>query len=378
MMQSQPTPRRYRFQTPKPPSFLDRVRGRSRDMIISEEDAARRAIWIKATLWTVIAGGAYVAMLSTNPGWGTLALGIAAALALTMLPINIGHDAAHGAASKTPLVNDLLMVATFGVLGMSGHLWRHRHIHNHHMFSNLEGADTDVDATILLRMTPHHPWLPIHRFQPYYAPLLYGMALPLRVYVMDWFSLVIARKDDPKKWATPRMTAFFLGTKAIHLSLAIAPLFILDVSFWPWLAVYLISYMSASTLLTLILVGTHIHEEAAFPEAGEGDHLEHDWGQHVIMTSCDWAPESEIASFFFGGLNAHTSHHLMPNVPHTLYTKLSPILQQEAERDGLPYHRMSMMQMLFGHYRHLRNMAKKPMNAAELAAEGRRRPIAAE
>jgi linoleoyl-CoA desaturase len=377
MMQAQPKPRQYRFQKPQPPSFLERVRGRAAAMIRADEAAARRSIWIKAALWAVIGAVAYGAMLSSEPGVGTIGLGILAALALTMLPINIGHDAAHGAASKSPLVNDLLMVATFGVLGISGRLWRHRHIHNHHMFSNLEGADTDVDATILLRMTPHHPWLPIHRFQAFYAPLLYGVAVPLRVYVMDWYSLAIARKDDPAKWATPRMTAFFIGTKAIHLSLAIAPLFVLDLAVLPWLGGYLISYMAASTLLTLILVGTHIHEEAAFPHA-EDDRLEHDWGQHVVMTSCDWAPESRIAAFFFGGLNAHTSHHLMPNVPHTLYTRLSPILQEEAERDGLPYHRMSMFGMLAGHYRHLRAMSVRPEPVAAQAAKTPAQPIAAE
>jgi fatty acid desaturase len=116
MMQAQPTPRQYRFQKPQPPSFLDRVRGRSKDMIRDGEAAARRAIWIKAGLWAVIGAIAYGAMLASTPGWGTLGLGVLSALALTMLPINIGHDAAHGAASKSKLVNDLLMVATFGVL----------------------------------------------------------------------------------------------------------------------------------------------------------------------------------------------------------------------------------------------------------------------
>ncbi|MGG7565013.1 fatty acid desaturase family protein [Rhodovulum sp. DZ06] len=377
MMQAQPTPRRYRFKTPTPPSFLDRVRSRTRALVTEGEAAARRAIWMKAALWAVIGAFAYWAMISSDPGWGTVGLAILAALALTMLPINLGHDATHGAASKSKLVNDLATVFTFGVLGMSGHLWRRRHIHNHHMFSNLEGADTDVDATILLRMTPHHPWLPIHRFQPFYAPVLYGLALPLRVYVMDWFSLAIARRTDPKTWATPRQTAYFLGNKAIHLCLATAPLFVMEIGFWPWLGTYLLATSAASTMLTMILIGTHIHEDAAFPVADEDNRIAHDWGRHVIMTSCDWAPTSRVAAFFFGGLNAHTSHHLMPQIPHTLYTEISPILEEEAGKDGLPYHKMSMLEMVAGHYRHLRNMAKKPENAEALAAEAKPRPIAA-
>ena len=378
MMQAQPTPRRYRFEKPIPPSFLDRVRNRSRSLVTQGEAAARRQIWAKAALWLVVGAAAYTWLLHMPPGWGALGLAVVTALALTMLPINLGHDATHGAASKSRLVNDLAVVCTFGVLGMSGHLWRHRHIHNHHMFSNLEGADTDVDATILLRMTPHHPWLPVHKYQIYYAPLLYGLALPLRVYVMDWFSLAIARKEDPKTWATWRQTAYFLGNKAIHLILALTPLFVMEIGFWAWLGTYLLATSAASTMLTMILIGTHIHEEAAFPKADENNRVSHDWGRHVVMTSCDWAPRSRIAAFFFGGLNAHTSHHLMPHIPHTLYTEISPILEEEAVADGAPYHKMSMWEMVAGHYRHLKAMAKKPENAEALAEAARPRPIAAE
>ena len=377
MMQAQPTPRRYRFRTPASPSFLDRVRSRARTLVEAGETGARRAIWAKAALWLVVGAGAYAALLGATPGWGAVGLAILAALALTMLPINLGHDATHGAASKSRLVNDLATVATFGVLGMSGHLWRLRHIHNHHMFSNLEGADTDVDATILLRMTPHHPWLPIHRFQIYYAPVLYGLALPLRVYVMDFFSFAIARRNDPKTWATWRHTAYFAANKAIHIGLAITPLFVMEVGFWAWLGTYLLAASAASTMLTMILIGTHIHEDAAFPKADEDGGIAHDWGRHVIMTSCDWAPRSRLAAFFFGGLNAHTSHHLLPHLPHTLYTEISPILEEEAEKDGLPYHKMSMLEMVMGHYRHLQAMAKKPEDAEALAADAPRRPIAA-
>lgn len=377
MMQAQPTPRRYRFQKPKAPSFLDRMRARTMALVKNGETAARRQIWIKAGLWLIVGALAYRALILAEPGWGALGLAVLTALALTMLPINIGHDATHGAASKNRLANDLLVVCTFGVLGMSGHLWRHRHLHNHHMFSNLEGADTDVDATILLRMTPHHPWLPIHKYQIWYAPILYGLALPLRVYVMDWFSLAIARRKDPKTWATTRQTLYFLGNKAIHIGLVVTPLFVMDIGFWTWLGSYLLAASAASTMLTMILIGTHIHEEASFPVADEDDRIPHDWGRHVIMTSCDWAPRSRIAAFFFGGLNAHTSHHLMPHIPHTLYTEISPILEEEAGKDGLPYHKMSMLEMVTGHYRHLKAMARRPENAEALAAEGRKRPIAA-
>ncbi len=362
LMQPQPQPRKYRFARVEDP-FLERVRSRAQPILEAEAARARRAASLKALLFLIFGGGCYAAIFLVEPGWSMVALGLGAALGLTMLPINIGHDAAHASASKSKLVNDLLMVATFGVLGISGHLWRHRHIHNHHMFSNLEGADTDVDATILLRFTPHHEWRSFHRFQHWYAPLLYGAAVPLRVYVMDWLSLAIARQEDPKTWRTWRMTAYFAGTKLIHLSLALAPLIEIGLPFMPWLGGYLLSYMAASTLLTVILVGTHIHEEAEFPLADDDLNLDHDWGRHVVMTSCDWAPESRVASFFFGGLNAHTSHHLMPHVPHELYVKISPILKEEAEACGLPYHRMSLWEMLSGHYRHLKALSRPPAHA---------------
>jgi linoleoyl-CoA desaturase len=228
------------------------------------------------------------------------------------------------------------------------------------MFPNLEGADSDIEASILLRFSPKQRWLPFHRLQPVYAPILYGFAVPLRVYVMDFFSLAIARREDPKVWRTWRMSAYFWATKAIHVVLAILPLTVMDLPLLNWAGGYMLSYCASSMLLLVILIGTHIHEDAAFPEADAENRLSHDWGRHVVMTSCDWAPESEIASFFFGGLNAHTAHHLLPNVNHGLYTRLSPILAEEAKRAGLPYNRMSLAGMLAGHYGHLKEMSRPP------------------
>jgi linoleoyl-CoA desaturase len=159
------------------------------------------------------------------------------------------------------------------------------------------------------------------------------------------------------------MSGYFWGTKAIHVLLATLPLALMDLPFLHWLGGYLLAYCASSMLLLIILIGTHIHEDAAFPEADAENRLPHDWGRHVVLTSCDWAPESEIASFFFGGLNAHTAHHLMPNVNHGLYTRLSPILAEEAEKAGLPYNRMSLAGMLRGHYSHLQAMSRPPRAA---------------
>jgi linoleoyl-CoA desaturase len=364
---AQPKPKKYRFAKVEDP-FLETIRTRADGIVAEHETAALRKVYLKALFFLAVGGGAYVGVFYTSGGLDTLALAVLAALALTMLPINIGHDAAHFAAAKSKLANNLILLFSYGVLGISGHLWRHRHIHNHHMFPNLEGADTDIEASILLRFSPKQRWLPFHRLQPLYAPLLYGFAVPLRVYVMDFFSLVIARREDPKIWRTWEMTGYFWGTKAIHVFLATLPLALMDLPFLHWLGGYLMAYCASSMLLLIILIGTHIHEDAAFPEADEKNHLPHDWGRHVVLTSCDWAPESEIASFFFGGLNAHTAHHLLPNVNHGLYTRLSLILAEESEKAGLPYNRMSLVGMLRGHYAHLKTMSRPPRPAMATGA----------
>lgn len=353
------TPTRYQFKKTED-DFLRRIHGHAARLKAQKGGAARRAMARKALILLSALILSYGALLASTGGWDSLALAILAALIATLITINVGHDAAHDVAARDRRTNWILQFFAFGLLGVSGALWRVRHVRDHHMYTNLHGADSDIEASDWLRFTPHHDWRWYHRAQPVYAPLLYGLVLPLRVWWMDLRSLKDARAEDPETWRKPQVLWEFAATKLFHLTLSALPLAVLPIGPWQWLLGYVLAYSAASMVLTVILVGTHIHDEAAFP-AGDSDNvLDTDWSRHIVSTSCDWAPDSRVAAWLFGGLNAHTAHHLMPRLIHGLYVDLSPIIAAEAARDGMVYHRMTLTEMLMGHYRHLVAMGRRP------------------
>ena len=75
-------------------------------------------------------------------------LGFVSALA----PVNIGHDAIHGAYSKNKFVNNLLS-HTYNLNGASAYMWSLMHNVAHHTYTNIESHDEDLYSTPLIRMT---------------------------------------------------------------------------------------------------------------------------------------------------------------------------------------------------------------------------------
>jgi fatty acid desaturase len=78
---------------------------------------------------------------------------------------------------------------------------------------------------------------------------------------------------------------------------------------------------------TLPLVSTHIAEEIAFPQADEGGYVDGCWETHQLATSMDYSPDSRLANWLLGAVNAHAAHHLFPEVCHVHYVALSKIIR---------------------------------------------------
>jgi linoleoyl-CoA desaturase len=70
----------------------------------------------------------------------------------------------------------------------------------------------------------------------------------------------------------------------------------------------------------------------------EGVRAGDDWAMHQLRTTADFATNSRIATWFTGGLNHQIEHHLFPNVAHTHYSGLRPIVRAVAERHMLRCH----------------------------------------
>jgi fatty acid desaturase len=81
---------------------------------------------------------------------------------------SVTHDALHGAYSANPRVNRLIG-CFFDTLGANGYVWKITHNVIHHTYTNIRGYDEDLEVSPFIRLSPHTPFKPIHRFQHVFA-----------------------------------------------------------------------------------------------------------------------------------------------------------------------------------------------------------------
>jgi linoleoyl-CoA desaturase len=82
----------------------------------------------------------------------------------------------------------------------------------------------------------------------------------------------------------------------------------------------------------------------------EGVRSEDDWAMHQIRTSANFATHSRLTTWFTGGLNHQIEHHLFPNVAHTHYSGLRPIVRAAAERQGVQCHDLGSFSSAVGRH----------------------------
>jgi linoleoyl-CoA desaturase len=318
--------------------------------------------WGVAAAFFAAGVAAYGAMLFGGVGVvATALLAAAASLCALMLIFILGHEAAHGAISPRRWVNESLVFAIFAVLGVSGALWRDRHVRLHHRFANLPGTGIDTDGSAVLRLSPHKMWHRLHALQPFYAGFLYVVVLLHLAWIEDALHLLAARRHSPAGFGSGRSLAAFAATKLLHVTLfLIVPAMVLRPSPAGLLAAYVFATGVVSVIFIVLQVGTHVSDLAAFPMPDAEGRVAHDWATHQLLTSVDWLPTSRLATRLLGGANAHVAHHLFPGHSHRHAARLSRLIVETAAAHGLPHRVVTLRGMVLGHLRHLVALSRPP------------------
>jgi linoleoyl-CoA desaturase len=324
--------------------------------------------WVhfKAILFAATAVGAYLLVVThALPNVWLLPAGFVFGIATLLLAINIGHDAAHRVLFRGRFWNEAALVASFVPLGVNPYLWRLRHTRSHHVFPNVNGCDIDVDENPLLRLSPNQPWKRHFRFQHWYAPLAYVAVVLHTVLWQDVVYLFKKELANLRDIRHPRREyALFLVWKALYFAIVIVlPVYCLPMPWWKVVGGYLLMQAAVSLAFVLMLIGTHFCDMTEFPSPGVDGSLGQSWAMHNLATACDWSPHSRTAHFLAGGVNAHASHHLFPNVSHAHYRAIARIVEDAASEFGVPYHRLSLGGMVRSHFRFLRAMGREPATA---------------
>lgn len=315
---------------------------------------------LKAMLLLAIVLACYAAALRAEHALGYGLAFIGFIFGTMVLAMNTLHDAAHGAFFRSERANRLLMRVVALPLGIDPAYWTARHVHYHHSHANVDGLDLDIEPNVALRQTPFQAWHPQYRWQHLYWPLVAAISLPWITWVFDWADRLgrTALKHD-KVLAGPRGVAVFLASKSLHIVLTIAlPLWLTPMSLGTVLGIYLLAQLLASCFLVATILGTHWADVAFFKAPTDGL-LPHTWHEHAFHTAVDWHSPRWLHPLI-GGLDRHLTHHLFPTHSHRHSVALSAIVEQAAQRHGLPYRPLGYCELHAAQQRFLRAMGRRP------------------
>lgn len=277
-----------------------------------------------------------------------------------LLAFNGAHDAVHDTFSKNKTLNRLVFFVIFTVQGVNASLWRKRHIASHHIFPNVDGCDADIDNNPFFRLSKTHQLKRHHRYQHFYAPVLYGLYTLQWIFIKDFVYLQKKQLGNLKNFNfTTRFKLEVIALKLLYLIYIIAiPTCFTNFSLLQILSAFLVLHFVTSVFLVTTLVVSHLSMETAFPVADQNGVLPYDYYEHQLAVSLDFHATSTFANWIFGGFNSHAAHHLFPKMPPTLYTRITPLIRETALRHNLPYNEMSLYEAIISHLKYLKSLGQ--------------------
>ncbi len=302
----------------------------------------------------------YLLMLILDPSalWVILAF-VLMGIGMASVGMSVMHDAAHGAYHKSPKVNDFIASSIYLI---SGNLttWRLQHNVLHHTYTNIEGLDDDLDTQGLLRLHPDQQFKKMHRYQVWYAPLLYSLLTLNWVISKDFSQLMRYQKEGVAKLSAEDLRKEWIkliGTKVLYFGLFVAlPVIFLSVAWYVPIIGFVVMHLIAGFILSFVFQLAHVVDHVQTHSLPQDDSPMQDaFLEHQLQTTSDFARRSKLVGWFVGGLNFQVEHHLFPHICHIHYPAISEIVRKTAEEFGLPYYEhRTLVQAIKAHLRSLK------------------------
>lgn len=318
-------------------------------------------LYLKTIILVSAAIMIYVSLLVFNMPWY---FGVTLAFLLGMVEAFIGfnvmHDACHGSYSTKKSINDFLGLS-MNALGSDAFMWKQKHNLVHHTFTNIDGIDDDIQKVPLMRMCETQPRKKAHRFQHIYVVFLYAISTIFWILLKD-FEEYFSRKEVYAVKTAKRdrkSHIIFWSSKILYLFfLVVLPVMVLG---WlPWLIGFVVMHMALGLTLSLVFQLAHVVEPVAFSEGkAEKVNIEDEWAVHQLKTTCDFAVNNKVVSWFLGGLNYQVEHHLFPAISHIHYPAIQKIVVQTCAEYGITYHSFpTTRKALVSHFRHMQRLGR--------------------
>lgn len=296
-------------------------------------------LYIKSSLFLVLSFIFYGILMFVPTSWViSLVLVILLGISLTLVGFNVMHDACHGSYSKSKTVNEILGYS-LNLIGANKFLWKHKHNVLHHMYTNVDGKDDDIAQSPFIRMCRTQKWVPAHRIQHLYLPLLYAGSVFYWILWQDFLKYFTRKTHTTKlpKMSTQEHIVFWVSKVFYVFVYAIFPIMVHG---WlTWLIGFVILNVIMGLGTSIVFQLAHVVEETEFSYVGNVDEMviENEWAVHQIKTTSNFSPGNKFLTYILGGLNYQVEHHLFPQICHVHYPSLSAIVQKKCKEFEIPY-----------------------------------------
>jgi linoleoyl-CoA desaturase len=318
---------------------------------------ARPALFVKGGVLLAVYGACYSGIYLFSDNYSVLTcLYLLLGISGVMIVFNIVHDASHQAVSRNKTVNNSLRYLG-DLVGINTYIWDIRHNIQHHSFTNVLGGDIVIENIPLIRMSPHQPHNALHRYQVYYAPLLYLCYSFYWIFIIDFrlfFQKEICNLKNIRHPFPEWVKLFFFKSFYIFYMILL-PWWCTGLSFWAVTGFFFLMHAAGGLLLSFVAVLGHFVEGPVFPEAKNGL-IAGSWSEHELEATIDFAPSSRIINWLTGGLNTHVAHHLYPRISHSHYFALTKIIEKHCRMYGYPYRKEPLLRALGSHFRYLKKL----------------------
>ena len=317
-------------------------------------------LYLKTVTFLSLSVALYIWLVFFTPESTLLSLFLCAIVGLNtaFIGFNVMHDASHGSYSTNSRLCNI-MAHTMNYLGSSAFLWNTKHNVLHHTYTNIDGVDSDIVQTKLLRLAPSQEWKPLHRFQHIYSIFLYALSHVAWLFYNDfekYFKQKVLemplRNFDTKEhiifWVTKISYAFFY---------LILPMYMVGVV--PALIGFAVLSAACGITLTVVFQLAHVVEITEFEDGTSGIEIESEWAIHQLNTTANFATDNKIVSWFLGGLNFQVEHHLFPKISHIHYPALQKIVRENCAKFHIPYRTFpTMTEAVVSHFKMLKRMGQ--------------------
>jgi linoleoyl-CoA desaturase len=259
------------------------------------------------------------------------------------IPVNISHDAIHGAISSRKWINHLFLFG-FDITGSNSYMYSNKHLAAH--FDKENGSKTmaiESQGLLLQKNVNEKKTNPSFAFYFFYAQYM--------IFVRD-FVLYFGAENIPRK----EYVKLFAFKTVYVIAFLVLPFVFGNVPWWQvCIALFFLYLVVTASLVIILLMPTEKMEQARINENNSHNDK---WLIEVLEHNVDFSPKSVMLNLVAGGANLNVVHYLFPSVNHVHYNNLATIVEKTAHDHGLHYRKQEVRDVFGIHFNYLKNIQK--------------------